>query len=357
MACLLGLVGPVPACVPPASGPVPSPLAEGLGASRSPSGPRVIDGAHVLTPIDATARASAACHEVASEFGAWLEATGDLGWPLAPVLLDDGARLPRVSGSLLDEPAPLVHLAAKTQAIDGLGLPDFAGLGERLAATLELRRRTLESSPFLASPRAYVAVDEDVAWSRVLEVESLVNAAGYERLSFVFVDPSRRAPSTPPSSLDDELSKLDVAGPARREQRLAEALAFAYKDCPSAIQLVAQFGHDIPEVQSALVEALPVALEGCGCAVDVAVARAVHARLFGNMLPGAAVTVALAGPGHPAVRTLKARADAAWRDAHGLVVSLGNPQGRIAFAIDDPAPESSDSPTNGGAPPHRKTRR
>jgi hypothetical protein len=317
-----------------------------------PSPPRA------LVPIDDAARAAAACHEVASEFGAWLDALGELGWPLAPALLDDGSRLPRVSGAPLDEPGPVVHLTSTAQALDGVRAPDLSTLGEHLAEALEARRRAIESSPFLASPRVYLAVDEDVAWWRLTDVISRAVVAGYERVSFVFVDPSRSAPTTPPSGIDDELAKLPIAGPVRRHQLFAEALAFVYKDCPSAVQLVAQFGHDIPELQAALVEQLPAALEGCGCAVDPAAVRALHASLFGNTTPGSVVTVVVAPTGRGDARAVRAHADLAWREAHGLLPSRVSTQARTTFEIEVPPAVSDEVPPEPKTkkPPRRRKR-
>lgn len=329
--CAAGLVGVLAAC----SAAPPSAVA--------PQHPRLTKfdvGAPVvrpLTPIDDTARASAACHEAALGVHEWLKGADELGWPLEPGLLDDGARLPRVSGAVLDEPAPLVHLRASDQAFDGLRTSDLSTLGERLADSLEARRRAIEPSPFLAAPRAYFAIDSDVPWARVIEAVTRAAAAGYERASFVFVDPGKSAAPTPPSRLDEELAKVNLAGPVRRQQILAEALAFVYKDCQSALELVAQFGSEIPEVQDALVEELPSAIEACGCSVDVPSVQALHATLFANRRPGAVFTVNI-GTSRSSSVTLKARADAPWSDTYGLVVGAGPTAERVTLEIDVPPP-------------------
>lgn len=306
--------------------------------------------------VEPQARAAAACHERAGLVQGWLREVDELGWPLGSSLLDGGTRLVVRSGSALDEPAPVIHITASEQALDGVRTADLSSLGDRLADVFELRRRTIESSPFVANPRVYIALDADVAWARVAEVVERVVGAGAERAAFVFLDEGRAALPLPPSTIDLDLAKLAHASVSKRGQILAEALAFVYKDCQSALHLIAQFGQDVPEVQQALVEQLPAALEACGCAVDDASVRALHWALFGNPRPGSSVTLSLARPSTPGARALKAGANVRWQDAHELIFSMGNAAAsRVIFAVDTPL-ASEAVPLPGLAPAKSTTR-
>lgn len=315
--------------------------------------PPAVSVSHV---VDAEARAAATCRERADDLRAWLGEVEALGWPLAPALLDDGARLIVRSGVMLDEPAPIVHVTAAELLFDGFRVADAALLGERLTQWVELRRRTLEPSPFLANARIYVAVDGDVRWDRLVAVLERVAAAGLERVAFVFVSPERPNLALGPSAIDEDLARLAVAAPSRRPQLLAEELAFVHKDCPSVLHLVAQLGHDVPEVNEALVEQLPAALEACRCQADLSSVKSVHWALFGNPRPGTAVTLALAATGTPPARLVRAPADAAWLDAHELVVTVAakNPasvafQAEVLSEPETPKGSGRSSPRRGSA--------
>jgi len=295
-------------------------------------------------PVEPEALAAAACHERAQGVQSWLREVDALGWPLGASLLDGGARLVARTGPSLDEPAPVVHLAASEQAVDGFRVSDLPALGERLSEVLELRRRTMEASPFLANPRVYFAIDADVPWSRVVAAAERVGAAGFERAAFVFADPARVPPPLPPSTIDADLAKLASASAQKRSAVLAESLAFVYKGCPSALQVIGQFGHDVAEVQQALVEQLPSALEFCHCAVDDASVRSLHWALFGNPRPGSAVTVTLAIASGPSNRVVKAPAEAQWKDAHALLVPLSEAASeRLVLSVEAPVPPPTPS--------------
>lgn len=290
-------------------------------------------GAPSPPAVDALALEVAACHERASGLGAWLAEVDGLGWSLGSSLLDGGARLVARSGVALEEPAPVVHLRASEQAIDGMRLADLASLGERLTAQLDVRRRTMEGSPFIANPRVYFAIDADVPWSRVVAASERVVASGFERVDFVFFDATRNVPAIPESPLGDDLAKLAQASPSKRGQIVAESLAFVYKECPSALQLIAQFGHEVPEVNQALVEQLPGAVEACRCAVDDAAVRSLHWALYGNPKPGSSVPLSFASSAATA-RVLTADAETPWEDASELVVELSRmPNTSVSFAV------------------------
>jgi hypothetical protein len=317
---VMGLGVGVDACAPPASTAPPS-------APARPAPP--------LQVVDAEAVAVEACRQTANELRTWLAEVDALGWPISASLDDEGRRLVARVGPALDDPAPVVHLTSSALFLDGFRAPDVGALGERLGAWLELRRRTLESSPFLANPRLYLAVDADLPWSRVVATVERAASSGFERVAFVFVDPSRSPPPLAPSMSDADLAKLSDATPRRRQQLLAEELAFVHKDCPSTLQVVAQLGHELPEVDEALIEQLPAALEACRCRSDMTLIKSSHWALFGNPHRGSMLVLPLAQPGTAPQRTLRAAAAALWSDTHELVTSTAS-RGftSVAFALD-----------------------
>jgi len=290
--------------------------------------------------IDAEATAVEACRQTAGELRSWLAEVDALGWPITASLDDDGRRLVARAGAALDDPAPVAHLTSSALFLDGFRAPDLGTLGERLGAWLELRRRTLESSPFLANPRLYLAVDADVPWSRVVAMIERASASGFERVAFVFLDPARSAPPLAASTIDADLAKLDEATPRRRQQLLAEELAFVHQDCTSTLQVVAQLGHELPEVDEALAMQLPAALEACRCQADVTSIKSLHWALFGNPRPASMLILPLALPGASPQRTLCAAPNAPWSDAHELVASVASHGfSSVAFALDPAATE------------------
>lgn len=308
-------------------------LLAGCGvAPRSIPPPTALAAVQTLNPESFLV---AACHERAVGLQSWLREVDDLGWPLSSSLLDGGVHLVARSGPSLDEPGPVVHLTSSEQALDGMRYPNLAFLGEHLAEAFEVRHRALESSPFIGNSQVYLAIDADVAWSRVVELAERVVAAGANRVAFVFFDSSRAVPSLAPSIIDRDLGQLSRASASKRGQIVAESLAFVYQQCPSALQLIGQFGQDVPEVQQALVERLPAALENCQCAVDDASVRSLHWALFGDPRPASRVTVALVAASNRSARVLSAAASTPWQAAHELILSTERaPTEFAALAVD-----------------------
>jgi hypothetical protein len=319
-------------------------------ATVEPPRPPLVASASASRPDPEIARA-AVCHERALRFGEWLRGVDASGWPLA--LVDDGGRLVQRAGPALDEPAPVIHLTAVEQALEGVRVPDLVALGTELTALLELRKQTMESSPFIANPRVYLAVDGDVRWERVVTALERIDHSGIERVTFVFADSTREVASLPASMIDADIAKLASASPKRRQQILAELLAFVYQECPSALKIISQFGHEVAEMRQALVAELPKAIEVCRCAPDDASAHALHWALFGNSRPGSGITVSIAAP-QASKRVVKAQAGASWQDAHGLLLSLvdGGASETVGFEVEvAPAPEEDDKKKGGGKRP------
>lgn len=326
--CALGLVGPlVLGCG--GSAPLPCPaIPPPLATAASPR-------ASAPSSSDSEARAAAACHEATTDLDGWLRTVADLGWPLATSLLDEGARLVERPGLALDDPAPLVHVSASALAVDGLRLSDASELAARLERLLERRQHTMESSPFLASPLVYLAIDADVRWDRLTALLPVLSHAGYERIGFVFVDRQRPMPARPASRLDDELAALSRASPGRRQRIVAQAVSYTYGECSSALQLFAELGQEIPEVEQASLAKLPGALEVCGCKADLAAVRALHWALHGNPLPGSVVLAALPPPGATATNLVAAPAELEWSASHARVVAeVEAAMAPIGFAIE-----------------------
>jgi hypothetical protein len=277
------------------------------------------------------------CRERVGGFRAWLAAVESAGNPLSTSLLDQ-SRLVERSGPAIDEPGPVVQLTAAALYLDGVKLDDPRALGEQLEKLIELRKQVLEGSPFIGEPFCYLAIDAEVPWSEVTALVERAGAAGMRRVFFVFADPERRVEPPPPSPIDDDLVKMNEASLAKRQQLLVELLAYVYKDCPDALPVIAQLGHEVADLKDAILSELPNAIEACDCATNDASMRALHWALFGNPRPVAGYGVRLATVDTPARTVVTKAPTAIWNEASGALASLADEQQPVAVAVAAPKP-------------------
>jgi hypothetical protein len=277
-----------------------------------------------------------ACREQVADLKDWLAAIEGAGLPLAVSLLDEGAHLVEREGAPVSEPAPLVHLTTAKVYLDGMPVADAAGLGKELAALIELRREMAPESPFIKSPRCYLAIDGDVSWERVVGIAGAVAAAGVARATFVFIDPVRSVPLPPASSIDGDLERMKQGTAPRRAQIIAELVAYVYQDCPEALRVIASLGaNPVADFKQVILDELPDAIAGCGCGADLAAVKSLHWALFGNPRPMSGVTLELPSTTDPEPRALEQPAETSWAAANAAIVaasSQGEQPLRLAVA-------------------------
>jgi hypothetical protein len=278
------------------------------------------------------------CRQEVADLEDWLRAVEAAGLPLTLSLLDDGSKLVHHQGPKIVEPGPLVHITAKQTLLNGTVVGASEELEKSLLELINLRKRMMPRSPFIQSPRCYLAIDGDVAWSRVAGVAERAGKAGVARLTFVFAEPSRRVPSPPPSPIDTELARLAKSSQAKRQQMIVELMAYVYQDCPEALKVIAHMGvNEVADFKQVLLDGLPPALAVCRCAPDVTAVKALHWTLFGNPLPTSGLTVGLAGPGAPSAPAVELGPEVSWSQAHHELLKHHKREGLLRLRVLDEA--------------------
>jgi len=286
-----------------------------------------------------------ACREQVAGLEDWLAAVEEAGLALALSLLDEGARLVERSGPPVDEPAPLVHVTRERVFLDGVPTSIPAGLNRELTELIELRRTMMPESPFIKSPRSYVAVDRDVPWSRVVDVVGEAAAAGVVRVTLLFSDKARRVPLPPPSPIDRELDRMQRGTQLRRQQIAAELIAYVYQDCPEGLKVIASMGmHPVADFKQVILDDLPAAIGACGCAADDASVKSLHWAIFGNPRPTSGLTFELASPGQGPSVQLQHGPEVSWQQLYeSVVAAVADSSGRAFRFVVEPGTQSADA--------------
>ncbi len=287
-----------------------------------------------------------ACREQVAGLEEWLTSIEQAGLPLALSLLDEGSKLVERSGPVVREAAPLVHLTSGAIYLDGVPVgpetdadgetttadaasdvsDDGASLQAELTELIELRRSMMPESPFIQSPRCYLAVDRTVRWDRVVAVVEHARLAGVERATLLFRDPTRTIPAPPPSPIDREIDRMKRGTQLRRQQITAELLAYVYQDCPQGLKVIATMGvNPVADFKQVILGDFPAAIGACSCAPDDASVKALHWAIFGNPRPTSGVTVRLApsASDEGAATVLALAAELPWSEAHQAVTQHG----------------------------------
>lgn len=318
-----------------------------------------------------------ACREQVAGLEEWLTSIEHAGLPLALSLLDEGTKLVERSGPVAREAAPLVHLTSEAIYLDGVPVGGAAGaeagetaegvetpapdegasLRAELTQLIELRRSMMPESPFIQSPRCYLAVDRSVRWERVVGVVEQARLAGVERVTLLFRDPTRSIPAPPPSPIDREIDRMQRGTQLRRQQITAELLAYVYQDCPQGLKVIASMGvNPVADFKQVILGDFPAAIGACSCAPDDASVKALHWAIFGNPRPTSGVTVRLAvgSSAEGGATAVALPADQPWSEAHATLAQHGADEDDDATPLLrlDVAPESSrSSAPSGGRKP------
>ena len=297
-------------------------------------------------PADADGDIGNECREQVADLQDWLRAVQDAGLPLSLSLLDEGAHLVQRPGAAIQEPAPLVHLTKAGAFLDGVPVEDATALQHELTELIELRRSMMPESPFIKSPRCYLAVDGEVGWAQLVDVVGQLAAAGVEQVTFLFGDPERKVPSPPPSPIDREIERMQKSTQLRRQQIIAELFAYVYQDCPQGLKVIASMGvNPVADFKQVILDALPEAMAECSCAPDPSSVKALHWALFGNPRPTAGATVRITPPEQPAA-PLEQAADTPWSAAAAKVVAASGDDdvAPVRLQVAAPAEPSGDAP-------------
>lgn len=237
------------------------------------------------------------CREQVAGLEEWLHGVQAGGLPLAMSLLDEGALLVKRAGPKIVDPGPLLHATKREVMLDGMPVELPGGVSREIGKLIEMRRNMVPLSPFIASPHAYLAVDQDVVWQTVVEVTAEGAAGGLSRITFVFADPSRTVPGPPPSPIDSDLAQLARSSKQKRQQIIAEQLAYVYQDCPEGLKVIAQMGvNEVHDFKQVVLDDLPEAIGACACRPNDAAVKALHWSIFGNPQPTSGLTLLLAPP-------------------------------------------------------------
>ena len=266
-----------------------------------------------------------ACREQVAGLEEWLRSLEQAGLPLALSLLDEGSLLVERPGPVVNEPAPLLHVTKTAVYLDGVDVDVEQGLERELTQLIELRRNMMPESPFIQSPRCHVAIDRDVPWQRVVAVFGAASRAGVERITLLFRDSTRTVPGPPPSPIDREIERMSRGTQLRRQQIIAELLAYVYQDCPQGLRVIASMGlNPVADFKQVILDEFPAAIGACSCAPDDASLKALHWAIFGNPRPTSGITVALPARSAPAAPVVEAAADAPWSETQELFASQGD---------------------------------
>ncbi|MEZ4385897.1 MAG: hypothetical protein R3A79_31550 [Nannocystaceae bacterium] len=221
-----------------------------------------------ILPLACGARTEPDCAAATTELQRWIDETRERS-PRLPVP-DLAARLANHEGAPAPTRGLLIELTPQRLRIDGDELPPYDS-----PAAQELRDahigRAVADDP--AAP-LLLAIDVETPWARVLEVSDRAQETGARRLAFLFHDPRPRIPRPSPSAIDPSLDALgrDRSGAAATMTRLSLEV---FDRCPPALDLSHDLEHSAPgEAEAALAQGLAPALRDCGCAADLASARA-----------------------------------------------------------------------------------
>lgn len=317
-----------------------------------------------------------ACREQVAGLEEWLASIEHAGLPLALSLLDEGSKLVERSGPVVREAAPLVHLTSDAIYLDGVpvggdlegdrqpvasgGTDEGASLRAELTQLIELRRSMMPESPFIQSPRCYLAVDRTVRWDRVATVVQQARLAGVERATLLFRDPTRTIPAPPPSPIDREIDRMKRGTQLRRQQITAELLAYVYQDCPQGLKVIASMGvNPVADFKQVILGDFPAAIGACSCAPDDASVKALHWAIFGNPRPTSGVTVRLASSAadEGSATIVALPPDQPWSEAHAELTQHGASEDDEVVRLLQLDVQADSTPSESERKPSRPTER
>lgn len=234
------------------------------------------------------------------------------------------------------EPAPLVSVL-KTH-IEVLGKPvavdsvrERRVVGQRLGELAEQYRAIHgELRPFPG--RVNLLAEAGAPWSLVVEAVAGARAAGYDKVSLLFLPRRARQAAKPtPSAAHQELQRiLDSVPISGKAEAMAALISKTIVGCPDLVAVFDELSRSgrtgKPRM---LLEGSPAAIRACGCKLDIAAYQEILASMMVVDEPVVAVAFTAAGPDRADAAELELPADTPWRDAHAkLIARIASAEGK-----------------------------
>ncbi len=252
---------------------------------------------HVQAEGDAssdTSRNKLACADRVAELGAWLKELQDAALPFSGIFPGRlGVRMAEQEGEAVS-PAPLIELVDDRIGIDGTLLGGDADSQNRFEERLALletsladvaRMHALLHPSETPSKKVAVAVDRDVTWERVVALSKRLAKAGITSIDWCFAS-SRQPRLAQPraSSIRKELQAIVASSdPSQKARMLAVILGRVLSSCAGAQEVFNELATVEPDGKLPLLrKALPPAILGCHCAIDIDALKGVLFGVWGT---------------------------------------------------------------------------
>jgi hypothetical protein len=208
-----------------------------------------------------------------------------------------------------------VHITSSGISTLHSGYPpaDDMALQRDLKAKIELARQ-VGATDFLQRPLLLV-VERESPWRQVVSSVDVARRLGFERVVFLFANPSASTPRPPPSRYDEQI-KQALSGQAEDRRVVARRLVQDAAHRCQALKDAYRFYVGVaPEIFEQVVDAAPPAVEDCSCAVDFEALEAAHWLLFADLTPVTSVELSLL-PGNQPPTGVGLPGDMSWSEAH-----------------------------------------
>jgi len=295
------------------------------------------------------------CAKDTAELKTWLKQLDGEGGGSRPTALPPAQKLAVVgvrAGDPLD--APTLTIDGDVIRFDG---SPAGSVRDPETAIRELRSATRASTELWAQthpgktrPDApyLVALGTEIPWSHVTSLVDIAAHAGMRRLTFLFEGPT--ALSEPPSKTIAPIARRTRSGeavdPSQKVRILEEAnpgpAENIFAKCPEVSKELSALGRDSAnptEKNSLINDALPRAIEACGCKVDTNEVKALRWMQYGRYdgSPTASHTVAIAPRGTRGATEVAAPGPERWSVAHVRIVDAAKRGGdTVTLVTRDP---------------------
>jgi len=296
------------------------------------------------------------CTKDMAELKTWLKQLDGEGGGSAPISLPPGQILAVTgvrAGDALD--APTLTLDGGLIRLDGV---PAGSLRDPEIATRELAARRdraaqlwaeLHPGKTRADAPYLVALGTEIRWSDVAALVDIAARASVRRLTFLFQGPT--ALTEPPSKVVAPFARKLLMGEAIDPSQKAPLLVAqsnpgpaesVFARCPDVSKELSALGRNSAnpaEKNAVMNEALPRAIEACGCKVDINEVKALRWMQYGRYesAPMAAHTIAIAARGAADATEIAAPGSERWSTAHDRIVSAPQRSGaRLSLVSFDP---------------------
>ena len=198
---------------------------------------------------------------------------------------------------------------------------------------VELSKQFIEKASTGGDPGVVFLIDQTTPWSTVAALVNAAPAAKRERATFVFVAGTASTVEPPgPSAIDAALADLmKPIDPAMKQKPLLRPddgglPATVFKDCPTVTELLPTLAELNQSTRDATIaDALPKAIEACGCKVELASVRRLMWAWWGRDqgAPLVGITVEIAKTAKDGSK-VSAKPKAPWSDAYKAIADAAD---------------------------------